>query len=1406
MVSPNYGLVSGRVSSLALDPSDATGNTLYVGTTGGGVWRAQNAATATSSPILFNPLTDAVNSLSNAVDASISIGALTVQPGGTGVILAGTGDPNDALDSYYGAGILRSADGGATWTLIPRTADVQTGTGAQNYSFQGEGFAGFAWSTLNPQLVVGAVSQSIEGQLVDAEIDRASYKGLYYSSDSGATWHLARITDGSSDVQGPLDGYALGNGSAATSVVWNPVRGIFLAAVRFHGYYQSADGRTWTRLPSQPGPGLTTVLCPTNPMMAGSPACPIFRGVLAVNPLTGDTFAWTVDENNQDQGLWQDACSVSGGKCGGDITFGKQWSTTKLETDQPNQGAATIANGDYNLTLAAVPSQQDTMLLAGGNDLWQCSLAMGCAWRNTTNSTTCMSAQVGEYQHAIEWNTSNPLEVFVGNDSGLWRSLDAVGETGSVCAASDASHWQNLNGSLGSLAEVESMSAVGATPYTMMAGLGANGTAGVKGTTGATQNWPQILSGEGGPVVIDPTNANNWYVNNGAGVSIHLCSKSGACTPADFEAAPAVSNANVADDGLTMTSPAPFLVDPQDSTQLLIGTCRLWRGPASGAGWSAANAVVGMLDGNVSTASCGGDALIRSMAAMALPGGGEVVYVGVYGLTDGGATLAGHVLSATMNANGSWSAWTDLTLNPVLNDPYPMNFYELDVSSVTLDPHDATGNTVYVTVAGFQDTSRSLAVVYRSMDGGAHWNVIDANLTWAPANALAVDPADANTVYVATDAGVFSTRSVASCGASGGVCWAAYGTGLPMAPVVALSASPAGASPSVLVAGTYGRGLWQIPLLTSTTSLTTANVSPASLTFGPQTVGTSSSAQTVTVSNTGTAALMPGAVSITGDFSETDNCAQATIAAGANCSLNVTYSPTQSGSGAGQLTIAANVQGGSIAVTLGGTGLSTGSVALSPSRVDFGPVPVGTNSSALSVTMTNSGATAVPITSLNVSGPFALTSNSCGTVSLAANTDCVLLVEFQPSTSGAATGMLTMVDGGGTQVVQLTGSGTSPPTDTLSAPALSFPSTVLGNTSAASTLTITNSGMNPLTSIQVTVSGPFVQSNNCSTQLAAESRCAISVQFLPTAPGVQTGTLTVKDILSTQSVVLSGTGQLPPGFSVSPPRLTFAAQQAGVASAPITLTLTNSGAAAMADVGLQITGPAATSFSFSPANCGTLDTGANCKVQVVFTPTSLGVQVGTLTVTSNSLGVIATVPLSGTGFDFSAATAGAGSQTVASGQTANYAVTLTPLGGIAGAFTFQCSALPTYAACLFNPATNNVAANATGTETVQITTSQATGLVAPTRPWGWQGTVVLACGLLLVPVATKKRRRRLAFVVLLLLAIAGVSSCSSSGGGGGGTPTPTPTSHTVSPGTYSVSLVVTSGSVQHTITLTLVVD
>jgi hypothetical protein len=1601
--TPSYGLISGRVSSIALDPADPTGNRVYLGTTGGGVWLAQNAGTGNAANVVFAPLTDAVGALSEIADASISIGAVTVQPGGTGVILAGTGDPNDALDSYYGVGILRSTDGGATWSLIPTSAD-------HLWSFAGEGFAGFAWSTVNPQLVVAAVSQAFESTLVNATRPNASYEGLYFSSDGGATWSLGRITDGNgTDVQGPGDVRDSPDGNAATSVVWNPVRNVFMAAVRYHGYYQSSDGVTWTRLAAQPGTGLTTAVCPTNPEQIGSLACPIFRGTLAVNPQTGDTFAWTVDINNQDQGLWQDPCGLSAGVCSNQsITFSRQWNTTALESDDPLEGPVTIENGDYNLALAAVPSAQDTVLLAGANDLWKCSLAEGCTWRNTTNALACMSAQVAPYQHALAWNPANPLEILVGNDSGLWRSMDAVGETSSVCSPADAAHFQNLNGGLGSLAEIESLPQIGSTPYSMMAGLGVNGTAGVKSTTGPTADWPQILGGEGGPVAIDTTDNANWYVNNAAGVSIHLCSQTDECTPSAFGAAPNVTDADVGGDGYTMTTPAPFLVDPLDATQLLVGTCRVWRGPANGNGWTSADAISPLLDGAQGEESCNGDPLIRTLAAMAIPGGNEEIYAGMYGAADGGEALAGHVFAATL-IPGSNPHWLDLTDNPVTNDSVGMNAYGLGISSIFIDPHDPTGNTVYVTVEGFPEPGANVRVLYRTTDGGAHWLQLMSNLPPAPANSVVVDPQDANTVYLATDVGVFSTRQIGNCTSGIGNCWSAYGTGLPEAPVTQLSAAPASAALNVLVAGTYGRGIWQLPLWTAGEQTTSAIAEPAALSFSVQAVGATSSPQTATVTNTGAIALLVSSIAIDGDFSETDNCQNGAINGGASCAIQVTFAPTQAGSRTGALTISANVEGGAMEVALSGTGSGESAVSLLPASLNFGPVAVGSTSSTLQVTVQNGSSSMVTTSSFTVSGPFALAGNACANP-LPANSDCQLNLEFAPSQAGAASGTLTMVDSAGTQTAELTGTGAAPPTDMLSPLSLTFPGIVVGQASAAQAVSLTNSGGLPLTAIVVSVSGPFQVASNCSSQLAASSSCSMGIVFVPTAAGGQTGALAVVDALHSQTVTLAGTGLQPPAIGVNPSSVNFAVQQVGVASSPVGLTISNLGGAPLANVGFQLAGQAAASFAIGPTNCGaTLNNGSSCTAQLSFTPANAGGNAATLIVSSSTLGVTPVqVPLSGTGHavnglnvspsqmtftvaavgqpsavqtatisntsagnasglaiavnppfsltqngcpanlaagancsvgvvftpaangavsgvvtitaaalnpaaislngiggaaravqiqpavlsfpstgvgtsspvqtvtltnsgqvvltglalsvssgfqissttctsvlatgstctagvsfsplsagqqtgdfsvtsaslasavqatisgmgvDFSATATGSPSQTVSSGQTASFTLKLVPMGGSSATFTFSCGQLPEKATCTFDPGSETVAANATGTVTVLIATGQAT---SAGRFPGWTATATILCAVIFLPFGRRRQGRVFLLAALLGILATGISSCTGSGGGTGGSTggqgTNTP------PGTYSIPVTIAASGVSHSVTLTMTVD
>ncbi len=268
-----------------------------------------------------------------------------------------------------------------------------------------------------------------------------------------------------------------------------------------------------------------------------------------------------------------------------------------------------------------------------------------------------------------------------------------------------------------------------------------------------------------------------------------------------------------------------------------------------------------------------------------------------------------------------------------------------------------------------------------------------------------------------------------------------------------------------------------------------------------------------------------------------------------------------------------------------------------------------------------------------MTSPFTILTNSCGTTTLAVNASCQVQVEFAPTQAGAAAGILTFTDGAGTQTVALNGTGAALATDVLNPTSLSFSATPVGQLSAVQTVMITNNGDALLTGINVSASGTFQTSNNCGTQLIGHAVCTISVVFAPTQIGVQSGTLTVYDALHTQTAALSGTGVAPPAFSVTPASLTFSSQQPGVASAPQTLTISNTGAAPMANVGFQITGPAASSYSIGTTTCGaTLASGSSCMVQAIFTPAVAGPIGATLTVSSSTPGVTpVAVPLNGAG-------------------------------------------------------------------------------------------------------------------------------------------------------------------------------
>ncbi|WP_325564988.1 choice-of-anchor D domain-containing protein [Actinospica sp.] len=216
----------------------------------------------------------------------------------------------------------------------------------------------------------------------------------------------------------------------------------------------------------------------------------------------------------------------------------------------------------------------------------------------------------------------------------------------------------------------------------------------------------------------------------------------------------------------------------------------------------------------------------------------------------------------------------------------------------------------------------------------------------------------------------------------------------------------------------------------SSNSAASLTASPAQLSFGNQTVGTTSAAQAVTISNTGNAAAAISSVSAGSPFGQTNNCGSS-LAAGASCTANVTFAPTAASSASGSLTVNSNATNSPLSVALSGTGTSTASATLSasPTTLSFGNQAVGSTSSAQSVTITNTGNAAAAISQVAVGSGFGQTS-TCGS-SLAAGSSCAVSVTFAPTAAQAYSANLTVASNASdsTLTVPLSGTGTSTSTN-----------------------------------------------------------------------------------------------------------------------------------------------------------------------------------------------------------------------------------------------------------------------------------------------------------------------------------------------------------------------------------------
>jgi hypothetical protein len=311
---------------------------------------------------------------------------------------------------------------------------------------------------------------------------------------------------------------------------------------------------------------------------------------------------------------------------------------------------------------------------------------------------------------------------------------------------------------------------------------------------------------------------------------------------------------------------------------------------------------------------------------------------------------------------------------------------------------------------------------------------------------------------------------------------------------------------------------------------------PASLSFGNQSVGVASAAQIVTLTNTGTVPLTISGITFAGtnpaDFKQTNNCGTS-LAVSANCAISVTFTPSVKGARSAKLSVADNAAKSPQSVALSGTGVILPTAQLSPVSIDFGTLLDFSLSASKSVTVKNTGTTALSISSITIVGTnpadFVISSNSCG-ATLATAATCTVKVEFNPQAEGIRAATLSFVDSAANspQSVSLSGTGTMVKVTPTS---LAFAALNVGATSTAKTVTINNVGPDVLSFSGITISGPnpgdFTVTTTCGATLGVNGSCTIAVRFVPTAIGSRAATLSVSDSDPTgpELVNLTGTGQ-----------------------------------------------------------------------------------------------------------------------------------------------------------------------------------------------------------------------------------------------------------------------------------------
>lgn len=415
------------------------------------------------------------------------------------------------------------------------------------------------------------------------------------------------------------------------------------------------------------------------------------------------------------------------------------------------------------------------------------------------------------------------------------------------------------------------------------------------------------------------------------------------------------------------------------------------------------------------------------------------------------------------------------------------------------------------------------------------------------------------------------------------------------------------------------------------------------LDFGNVVVDATSGNLTVSVSNVGTSALNVSGVALSGanagDF--TVSPTSFSVANGGSQDLTVSFTPSATGSRTASIDITHDAPGSPNSVAISGSGVQP-AISLGGS-LDFGDIVVDATSGNLTISVSNTGTSALNVTNVSLSGSHAADySVSPTTFNVGTGSSQDLTVTFTPSTTGTRTASVDITHDapGGPSSVSLTGNGIQPAI-TLGG-GVNFGNAVVGVTSSGMTVSISNTGTATLNVSSVSISGTNASDftvTPSSFSVGSGGSQDLTVTFTPSATGSRAASIDlIHDApVSPSSISLTGTG-VQPAVSLSASSIDFGDVRVGTAANSIDFTVTNVGTSDLTVSSIAISGSHAGDYATSVTSLA-VAAGNSQTVSVQFTAGAAGTRSGTVTLTHDGASGSDTISLTGVGVEPTISTA-----------------------------------------------------------------------------------------------------------------------------------------------------------------------